>query len=260
MVVEPDQMLLCRNIATKAHYGQFRRGENEAKRVSYINHPVAVARACWQKVMVLPDGRERTSLVAVERATTLYCIAMLHDVLEDTPLRPIDLERKGVDPHVIDMVEVLTKRPREPYREYIWRVGQHHDATFVKVADIKHNLSCSPRPASVEKYKKALAFLDTPLPKSRERLEEFFGPPPARLQLVEVPMKGVLTRAHRDLLARWLQWAKTATLPLRAWPLTLVEETERLLGGLATQRKRAAANTNNERSNNDIHGKLEEVR
>ena len=39
---------------------------------------------------------------------------MLHDVVEDTPVKLDDLVDRGFAPHIVQAVDAITKRPQEP--------------------------------------------------------------------------------------------------------------------------------------------------
>lgn len=92
--------------------------------------------------------------------------AILHDVLEDTPLTEESLREMGIPENVIETVVVLTKSPNEDYLNYIKRVNQHPVAKKVKQADLLHNCDttrldciddeCRQR---LERYKKAIEIL-----------------------------------------------------------------------------------------------------
>lgn len=74
---EMDQFELCLQITIKAHEGQTRRGSEEP----YSDHPIRVAKS-------LDDIYSQ-------------CVALLHDVLEDTDETHDTLREKGVDEDVI---------------------------------------------------------------------------------------------------------------------------------------------------------------
>ena len=76
----------------------------------------------------------------VARVDTLEekVVALLHDVVEDTPMRLESLE--GRFPRtVIDAVATLTRGPNEGYMDYIYRVANNPLATRVKIADLESN-------------------------------------------------------------------------------------------------------------------------
>lgn len=103
-------------LATNAHAGQFDRGGNP-----YILHPL--------KVMHYLKSNDEE----------LQCIALLHDVIEDTKTTWQDLEAIGCTARVIAAVKALTKMPGETYEEYQERVYANEDAMRVKCADLRHN-------------------------------------------------------------------------------------------------------------------------
>ncbi len=141
---EYDRLLvLAAETAAKAHEGQFDKGGKP-----YINHPKAVA----------------DSLSNTEYKIAAY----LHDVCEDTPLTFDDLRNMGFTYRIVNSVRLLTKDDKLTYEQYLRRLRMDSCARAVKIADLKHNMDLSriPEPcekdfARVEKYKKALAFLES---------------------------------------------------------------------------------------------------
>lgn len=105
----------CYLIAKQFHKGQVDRGGNP-----YIEHPVAIA-------------KKMTTVAA-------RCVALLHDILEDTSCTAEMLSKAGIPDFIIFSVESLTKQPEETYREYIKRVAQDELAREVKLADLEHNM------------------------------------------------------------------------------------------------------------------------
>lgn len=73
----------------------------------------------------------------------MKCIALLHDVLEDSELTADDLLEKGVPKCIVYKVQTLTKAPEEKYMDYIKRVKKDPVCALVKIADIEHNLDPS---------------------------------------------------------------------------------------------------------------------
>lgn len=116
----------CLTIAESAHMGQTDRGGNR-----YVYHPVHVARR----------------MDTVEEA----CAALLHDVLEDTPMTAAKLRcsltlrgvRGRMCERVVDAVVALTREDDEPYQDYMARVSRDPIAVKVKVEDLRHNLDAS---------------------------------------------------------------------------------------------------------------------
>jgi (p)ppGpp synthase/HD superfamily hydrolase len=103
-------------LATNAHAGQFDRGGNP-----YILHPLKVMH------YLKTDDEE------------LQCIALLHDVIEDTKTTWQDLKDIGCTSRVISAVRVLTKMPGQTYDEYKNEVFANFDAMRVKSCDLRHN-------------------------------------------------------------------------------------------------------------------------
>lgn len=108
-----DRMLV---LATNAHAGQFDRGGRP-----YILHPLRVMS------FLKSDDEE------------LQCIALGHDVIEDTKTTYKDLRDLGMTDRIIDGIRVLTKVPGETYDEYKERVFASEDAMRVKLCDLRHN-------------------------------------------------------------------------------------------------------------------------
>ncbi len=121
-------------VAAEAHLSQFdRAGE------PYILHPLALAARAQ-------DHDERM-------------VALLHDVVEDSPITLEWLAREGFPERIVRAVEALTKRPGEDYTTFIERVGKDRLATRVKLLDLAHNSDLSRLPA--------------PTPADRERVRKY---------------------------------------------------------------------------------------
>lgn len=91
-------------------------------------------------------------------------VALLHDVLEDSPITGRELRKLGMPENVILAVEKLTHPRGQDYIEYIKTLTRDHErstmfARVVKIADIKFNLRHSPKPNKVPKYHYALELL-----------------------------------------------------------------------------------------------------
>ncbi|WP_165170321.1 HD domain-containing protein [Adlercreutzia sp. ZJ242] len=130
-------------IARRAHEGQLdKAGE------PYVNHPLHVAEAM--------DTEEET------------CVALLHDVLEDSDFTVDDLREAGMPESVVAAVELLTHDERVDYLDYVRGVRKNPVAAKVKRADLEHNLDpkrLKRRLTAVDmkrraRYLEALAVLD----------------------------------------------------------------------------------------------------
>ena len=125
---------LCRSIAVEAH-GDDRRRDGRR----YIEHPMRVADTLTGE--------------------TARCIAVLHDVIEDTDETRDSLISKGVSPTVADAVRILTHKDSERYEEYIRRVCMYAGLAKVKLADMLDNLCDKPTDRQREKYRYAAPLL-----------------------------------------------------------------------------------------------------
>ena len=66
------------------------------------------------------------------------CAALLHDVVEDTPVTMEELERE-FPTEVIEVLKLLTHGTDVPYFDYVQAVKSNPIAVKVKLADIAHN-------------------------------------------------------------------------------------------------------------------------
>jgi guanosine-3',5'-bis(diphosphate) 3'-pyrophosphohydrolase len=69
----------------------------------------------------------------------LMCIALGHDVVEDTDVTYQNLRAAGMTDRVINGIRALTKQPGQTYEEYKQGVFASRDAMLVKCADLRHN-------------------------------------------------------------------------------------------------------------------------
>lgn len=72
---------------------------------------------------------------------TLYCIAILHDIVEDCPEWSIERLRNHFTESVCDAIGALTKRKGEQYDTYIERVMADNLARLVKIEDLRDNMN-----------------------------------------------------------------------------------------------------------------------
>lgn len=79
------------------------------------------------------------------------CVALLHDVVEDTDYTFDDLRNEGFTKEIIDAVKLLTHDPSVPYLDYINTIKENIVAKKVKLADLKHNSDLSRLDLSVDK-------------------------------------------------------------------------------------------------------------
>jgi len=119
-LIYTDLTKTAMQIAYDAHYGQVDRGKTP-----YIFHPMHVAESM----------KDEDSTV----------VAILHDILEDTPVSAELLRRKGIPERLIEAIEIMSHREDEPYMVYLYRIinSKNELAIRVKYADILHNLDAT---------------------------------------------------------------------------------------------------------------------
>ena len=103
----------------------------------------------------------------------IVATALLHDVIEDTPLTFADLIKEDIPDDVIEALRLLTRDKNVDYEHYIYALADNPIARKVKIADLKHNMDTTRlRPDNsktkynaekiktrLEKYKRAYDFL-----------------------------------------------------------------------------------------------------
>lgn len=67
------------------------------------------------------------------------CVALLHDVVEDTNITLDDLKNDGFPQEVIEAIALMTHDDDTPYFDYIKRIKTNPLATAVKLADLQDN-------------------------------------------------------------------------------------------------------------------------
>lgn len=107
-------------LAVEAHTGQV-----DKAGVPYIRHPIAV--------MNLLNSSD----------DELRCIALGHDLLEDTDITAEDLIERGFSRRVVDGIIGLTKVDGENRRRKMIRLTASSDIIRVKLADLCHNMDMS---------------------------------------------------------------------------------------------------------------------
>ena len=75
-----------------------------------------------------------------QEGETAMMAAVLHDVVEDTPVGLGDLRAAGFSDEVCAAVDCLTRREGEPYDEFIRRVARIPIARRIKLADLEDNM------------------------------------------------------------------------------------------------------------------------
>ena len=117
--VEEKGRLLSRMLvlATEAHAGQQDRGGRP-----YILHPLQVMQ------LLGTDDEE------------LQCVALGHDLIEDTDVTAEKLRTSGFSERVVTAIVALTRVLGDSEPDYRARVCGNSDAVRVKLCDLTHNL------------------------------------------------------------------------------------------------------------------------
>lgn len=137
---------LAIKLATDAHAGQVDKGGEP-----YILHPLRV-------MLAMETDEERI-------------VAVLHDVIEDTPVTADELYwTHGFPPGIVRAVTALTRMKDEDYFDFIRRASANPIARAVKIADIRDNLdprrglpSDAKATERAAKYWQALDMLSAPV-------------------------------------------------------------------------------------------------
>ncbi len=119
-------------LALEAH-----RGQRDKAGQTYVLHPLRV-------MMRLENETERM-------------VAVLHDVVEDSPWTLERLREAGYPEEVLGALDRLTKREGETYETFIERVLPHPLARRVKLADLEDNMDVRRLPVVTEKDARRLA-------------------------------------------------------------------------------------------------------
>ena len=97
------------------------------------------------------------------------CVALLHDVVEDTAVTVEYLAKQGFPPEVTDAIKLMTHDETVPYLDYVAKLKINPIARKVKIADLKHNSDLSRLDhindkalKRAEKYKAAIELLEKP--------------------------------------------------------------------------------------------------
>ena len=71
------------------------------------------------------------------------CVALLHDVVEDSNMTFARLKEEGFTKEIIDALRLLTHDEGKPYMDYIRKIKENPVAAKVKMADLEHNSDLS---------------------------------------------------------------------------------------------------------------------
>jgi (p)ppGpp synthase/HD superfamily hydrolase len=129
-------------LAYHAHHGQ-----TDKAGIPYIFHPYHLAEQMTDECST--------------------CVALLHDVVEDTHIT-LDELKTTFPKEVTDAVALMTHQKNVPYLEYVKKIASNPIAKAVKLADIRHNSDSTRIPNAddatllyyAEKYRRAIQVLE----------------------------------------------------------------------------------------------------
>lgn len=101
-------------IAYHAHEGQY-----DVNGIPYVFHPYHLAEQMEDEIST--------------------CVALLHDVVEDTSVTLEELE-KEFPVQVTEAVKLLTHEEGTSYEDYVRKIKTNETAKRVKLADLAHNM------------------------------------------------------------------------------------------------------------------------
>jgi (p)ppGpp synthase/HD superfamily hydrolase len=94
-------------------------------------------------------------------------VALLHDVVEDSPYTLDDLRDMGFPERVVAAIGLMTHDDRIPYMDYVAAIRENPIARAVKLADLRHNSDITRLDsvtewdlARIEKYAAAMELLN----------------------------------------------------------------------------------------------------
>lgn len=130
-------------VAERAH-----RGQKDKSGVPYIFHPIHLAEQMEDEIST--------------------CVALLHDVVEDTKITFEMLSAEGFGDEIIEPLRLLTHKREVPYFDYVRALAHNSVARRVKLADLRHNSDSArlPKPLNeydimrAEKYREATRILE----------------------------------------------------------------------------------------------------
>lgn len=141
----------------------FHKDQVDKQDIPIIFHLTDVAYICHKKYSYLDYEYYQETQKSPLDVTQLICVALLHDILEDTHATESYLRDK-YPKEIVDAVVILTRKLDESYFEYIERVKENKLATYVKLCDLEHNIiKCYSKPEFQnlkERYVKALSILN----------------------------------------------------------------------------------------------------
>jgi len=132
------------SMALSAHCGKTDKGGNP-----YILHPLR--------------------MMLTMETTDEKIVALLHDVIEDSPISIQQLRDEKFSKKIVAAVSLLTKKENQSYDDYISAIKKNPLAAKVKLADLKDNMNTNrlkkitgKDKLRIKKYRAAYKLLTTP--------------------------------------------------------------------------------------------------
>lgn len=129
---------------TRAFVEKAHKGQTDKQGKCYVEHLIAVSEIAKREYL-LDTSREsyrhsyEDSIESITKSSNILIIGLLHDIIEDTNYILDDLRCLGYSENIVKGVEGVTHFKKEPYVDYIVRVGKHELAKYVKRGDLIHN-------------------------------------------------------------------------------------------------------------------------
>lgn len=149
-----DVRIHAEEIMRIAHEGQCDKGGN-----AYFFHPLRVSREV--KNHFFRWSSEFDKFIA-------ECVALLHDVIEDSNITADDLVNEGFEHAIVNRVVRMTRKEGESYMDYIKRIGEDNICRLVKMCDLKDNMDITRLEKvtdkdfdRLKKYHKAYKYLES---------------------------------------------------------------------------------------------------
>lgn len=140
--------MLYTELTKKAMKISFEAHKNQVDKngIPYIYHPIHLAEQ-------------------MEDENTI-CVALLHDVVEDTDITFGELQNMGFNDDIIEALKLMTHDENVQYMDYVREIKNNSIAAKVKLADLKHNSDLTrldvideKAKKRVEKYRQAMELL-----------------------------------------------------------------------------------------------------
>lgn len=145
---------LAYEVMESAHKGQCDKGGN-----AYFLHPFRVSQEV--KNYFTWKHTDFDKFIA-------ECVALLHDVIEDSDITADDLTHEGFEHAIVNRVVRMTRKEGESYMDYIKRIGEDNICRIVKMCDLKDNMDITRLEkltdddlSRLKKYHKAYKYLET---------------------------------------------------------------------------------------------------